>query len=64
MHSTPSRLHSRFFQRPRNEVSLVGVVERPNIKLELIADLCKSVNISHVMTARSPTYANKVVEVD
>lgn len=42
----------------------MGMVERSDVKPELIADLCKNVSTFAVMTAKPPTYANKVVEVD
>jgi hypothetical protein len=54
----------RFLQYFRDEISLVSMVERSNIELELIGDLDERVSTLAVAITESPTYANEVVEID
>ena len=63
-HHTTQSLHQRFLQYLRDEISLVGMVERRNVELELISDLHKRVSASTVISAKLAAYANEVIEIN
>ena len=50
---TTQSLHQRFLQYLRDEISLVGMVERRNVELELIGDLHKRVSASTVICCQT-----------